>query len=152
MSFPSDERPESGAADTQDSSALTGDAEEARPARPRRRRGRRTTATERQEAAGDDAGDVIEAVAEDENSVIEVEPELQAAQEVESVGVGSREAATSTSGGSPGRFNSFDQDPSPIQTPPPARVSTAGSQSGLPPRQRQGGYSQGVQQPRSPQG
>jgi len=76
---------------------LSGDTEEARPARPRRRRGRRTTAAERQEAAGDDAGDVIEPSTQDENSVIEVEPELLAAQEVESFGVSPRDVLPSAS-------------------------------------------------------
>ena len=152
MSYPSDERPESGAEQATDNAGLSGDTEEARPARPRRRRGRRTTAAERQEAAGDDAGDVIEPSTQDENSVIEVEPELLAAQEVESFGVSPRDVLTSASTGVPGRVNSFDQELPPTQPPPAVRVPSAGSQVGVPPRPRQGSYGQSVQQPRSPQG
>ena len=152
MSYPSDERPESGAELAMENVGQSGDTEEARAARPRRRRGRRTTAAERQEAAGDAAGNVLEAVGEDDNSVIEVEPELLAAQEVENVGVGSPEAFTSTTYGVPGRVNSVDQELPATQAPSPVRFPATSSQGAEPPRQRQGGYGQGTQQPRSPQG
>ena len=141
MSYPVDERPDSGDGHSAETAGAAGEAEEARATRPRRRRGRRTTATERLESGADDAGTVMEATAEDENSVIEVEPDLLAAQQVESVGVG--EMPVAPVNGNVGRGNGPDQElPRPQQTGTPRTVATGG-QSGGQPRSRQGGFGSG---------
>ena len=161
MSHPVDERPDSGAEQSAEAGGTASEAEEARTTRPRRRRGRRTTATERLEAGSEEAAAVIEVTAEDENSVIEVEPDLLAAQQVESIGVA--EMPITPVNGNFGRSTTTEPElPRPQQTvaPRPATVSGQGvGQSrprqggfvpGQPARPAQGGQRQGQRLPRVP--
>lgn len=140
MSYPVDERPDSGAEQGAEAGGATAETEEARTTRPRRRRGRRTTAAERPESAAEGGGAVAEATAE-ENSVIDVEPDLLAAQEVESIGVG--ELPSAPVNGNAGRSSAPDQEaPRPQQTVTP-RPSPPGGPSGGQPRSRPGAFGQG---------
>lgn len=92
MSYPTEERPIS-AEDTDGESVGSGppgEGEIGRNPRPRRRRGgRRTAAAERADAAPEGQADAEQPAAplNEDNSVIEVEPDLEAAQRVESYGV-----------------------------------------------------------------
>ncbi|HEV7216595.1 MAG TPA: NYN domain-containing protein [Chloroflexota bacterium] len=141
MSYSADERPDSGDQYSAESGASSGDTEETRAARPRRRRGRRTTPTERLEAGADEADAVIEATAEDENSVIDVEPDLLAAQQVENIGVA--EMPTAPVNGNGGRGNGPDQELPRHQPAATSRTPTVSGQGAGQPRPRQAGFVQG---------
>lgn len=150
MSYPADERPV-GTDDAEqgpESNGLTGETE--RGARPRRRRGRRPTAAERLESASQ--GAVTEAgPAEEENSVIEVEPDLLDAQQVESIGVGAVDSAISSRDDEAARSGAPHQETPPVQSPLAPRPAGVGSSGGQP-RQRQSNYGQGASPSRPPQG
>jgi uncharacterized LabA/DUF88 family protein len=140
LSYPVDERPDSGDERSAGSGGSGDETEEARVARPRRRRGRRTAAAERPETGAEADGAVMEATADDENSVIDVEPDLLAAQQVEGVGVA--EMPMAPVNGNAGRGNSPDPELSRPQPAAPSRTPTAGGPGAAQPRPRQGGFVQ----------
>jgi uncharacterized LabA/DUF88 family protein len=155
LSYPAEERPvvTGGAEHEPEPSESPDDTDVSRTTRPpRRRRGRRLTPADTTEA-GDEAGETPAAAdVADENSVIDVEPDLLAAQEVESVGVGTVETAAAPPGDNGRRTGPIEQDVPPSQpavtSRSPGPVSSGGGQV----RQRQGGFVQGQQPSRGQQG
>lgn len=151
-SSPSSEERPAGAGEAEqgpESNGLTNEAEHG--TRPRRRRGRRPTAAERRESAAQEAEQAGEPVAtEDDNSVVDVEPDLLDAQQVESIGVSSVDTVPSAREEEPAPVERQNQEVRPA--PPVAHRAPATGVGGGQARPRPSGYGQGTAPSRPPQG
>jgi uncharacterized LabA/DUF88 family protein len=137
LSYPTSEEP-ADLVEPTDEGAATEEQDAPRATRPRRRRGRRTTAAERAESVGEeqDGEPLMPAPPEEENSSVEVEPDLLEAPRVASLGVGNGEVAAVPA-------ERVERQPaSEPELPPPVapRQPESSVHAGQPSRQRQTSY------------